>query len=292
MTLQGNIDHMDNQCEWAIIMYIGTPTEVESICKTANITQNVAYCGRSKESFVAEKLKKSIPKSVQYQTLLPFLPDYKRVFLLDEDISLKGFSTSNFMKTWDCAFERRPLIVQPLIIESNQYLEYVNLKPWATNYTDVIASNVGYVEQQVPAFDSVFFTWFVKRVLSQTHDIALQYAMDWGHDRSWCNAANMYAREVLHWPVVGINGTVTSPCALITRRDTAVHHLNHQTMHFIRTRIKIVRRHIFIVVQRYIDLFPTWVGIDMLTPYSPFNPDNSKKYQKVKTLDEVYCPKL
>jgi len=290
MSLQGNIDHMDDKCDWAIVMYVGNEVEVAAICKTANVSSNVVFCGRSRESLLAEKLQKSIPKSVQYQTLLPLLPQYERVLLLDEDISLKGFNLSKFMKTWDCSFEKRPLIVQPLIAESNQYLSYVNLKSWANDSrADVIASTVGYVEQQVPAFDSIFFTWFVKRVLSQTKDIALQYAMDWGHDRSWCNAANMYAREVLHWPVVGVNGTVATPCALITTPGTAVHHLNHQTMHFIRTRIKIVRRHIFIVVQRYIDLFPTWVGIDMLNPYNPLNPANADKYHQVKKLNPAFC---
>ena len=139
MSLQGNIDHMDDKCDWAIVMYAGNEVEVAAICKTANVSSNVVFCGRSRESLLAEKLQKSIPKSVQYQTLL-----------------------SKFMKTWDCSFEKRPLIVQPLIAESNQYLSYVNLKSWANDSrADVIASTVGYVEQQVPAFDSIFFTWFV-----------------------------------------------------------------------------------------------------------------------------------
>ena len=244
------------------------------------------HCGRAEESFQAEKQKKSIPKSVLYQSLLTVLPKYHRVFLMDEDISLEGFKVKAFMHTWKCAFKPRPLIVQPLIAENNQYLVYVNEKPWMEEpYTQVIASTVGYIEQQVPLFDSLFFEWFVRRVLSQTKDTALQYAMDWGHDRSWCNAAQMYAREVLHWPLSGVNGTVASPCALITSRNTAVHHLNHHTMKIIRGRINMVRKNAFIVVQKYVDLFPTWVGMDMLNPYNPFNPANAAKYHQVKALN-------
>jgi hypothetical protein len=56
---------------------------------------------------------------------------------------------------------------------------------------------VGYIEQQVPLFDSIFFEWFVKRVLSQTKQWFMEYGIDWGHDRSWCNAAQMYVPDVL-----------------------------------------------------------------------------------------------
>ena len=291
MSLQGNIDLMGDKCDWAIMLYAGTEAEVGAICKTANVSTTTAFCGRTRESILAEKLKKSIPKSVQYQSLLPYLPKYERVILLDEDINLNGFDVAAFMRTWDCSFERRPLIVQPLIVESNQYLSYVNVNAWKnkTSMAGVLASTVGYVEQQVPAFDSIFFTWYVKRVLSQTRDVALQYAIDWGHDRSWCNAANMYARDVLHWPVIGPNGTVATPCALITAPNTAVHHLNYETMQFIRSRLKIVRRHLFIVIQRYIDLFPTWVGVDMMGPYNPLSAKNAEKYQQVRKLDPGFC---
>lgn len=288
LNLQANILIMNTHCDWAVIMYIGTEPEVASICKHANISSNLVHCGRSEESHTAERLKKSIPKSVQYQSLLPVLPRYKKVFLLDEDMSLQGFKVKEFLNIWNCAFNPQPLIVQPLIAENNQYLVFVNEKPWTEGiYKDVVASTVGYIEQQIPAFDAIFFEWFVRRVLSQTKDIALQYAMDWGHDRSWCNAANMYAREVLHWPLTGFNHTVPSPCALITSRNTAVHHLNHHTMKIIRGRINMVRKNAFIVVQKYVDYFPTWVGMDMLNPNNPFNPENAEKFRQVRALNET-----
>jgi hypothetical protein len=116
--------------------------------------------------------------------------------------------------------------------------------------------------------------------------MAVQYAMDWGHDRSWCNAATLYAQEVLRWPRTGYNNSVGPACALITTPSTLAHHLNHHTMKIIRGRLKTVRRNAFIVVQRYIDLFPTWVNLDLVNATSPFNESNFERYPKVRQLDQ------
>jgi hypothetical protein len=63
---------------------------------------------------------------------------------MDEDISLEGFDSLSLMNIWSCAFKQRPLIVQPLVVESNQYLVYVNKKPWReAPWDDVVASRVG-----------------------------------------------------------------------------------------------------------------------------------------------------
>ena len=65
----------------------------------------------------------------------------------------------------------------------------------------MLASSVGLIEQQVPLFDSMFFEWFVKRVLALTRDKALELGADWGADRVWCSAANAYALKVLNWTI-------------------------------------------------------------------------------------------
>ena len=118
---------------------------------------------------------------------------------------------------WDCAFwpQPPPLIVQPLIHESIQFFTYLNRDFWQRqqdkhNYsTAVLASSVGLIEQQVPLFDSMFFEWFVKRVLALTRDRALEMGADWGADRMWCSAANTYALKVLNWTVPA--GTAPPP---------------------------------------------------------------------------------
>jgi hypothetical protein len=130
-------------------------------------------------------------------------------------------------------------------------------------------------------FDSIFFTWFIKQVLSRTKTFSLAYGIDWGHDRSWCNAAKMYAREVLEW------SSTSQPCALITSHGTTVHHLNKMTMQIIRGNVNVFRRHAFLVVQKYVDLFPTWVGMDMLEPNNPFSETNAKKFRQVINLNQT-----
>jgi len=279
---------------------------------------------------------------------------------MDEDISLEGFDSTIFMKIWSCAFKQRPLIVQPLVVESNQFLVYVNEKPWReAPWDDVDASRVGYIEQQVPLFDSIFFEWFVKRVLSQTKQWSMEYGIDWGHDRSWCNAAHMYARFVLHWPIVS-NGTqgqaprTDPPCALITQQGTGVHHLDGKTMSIIHptprthtthttrthpgagtenpppapvaletesqfsaeyaidwgfnvsldaTKMKpqkhekgdraakdakmahaAMKKNGFYVVQKYAQLFPTWVSIILSEPNNPLSAANAHKFEQVRAL--------
>lgn len=130
-------------------------------------------------------------------------------------------------------------------------------------------------------FDSIFFTWFIKQVLSRTKTFSLAYGIDWGHDRSWCNAAKMYAREVLGWT------STSQPCALITSHGTSVHHLNKMTMQIIRGNVNIFRKHAFLVVQKYVDLFPTWVGMDMLEPNNPLSVTNANNFRQVINLNQT-----
>lgn len=146
-----NILHMGQNCDWALVIYDGDKSEVISTCSDQRISSRLVLCERNADSFTSEhQTKTSIPKTVLYQTLLPVLPKYHSVFLMDEDISLEGFNFTSFMDIWKCAFSPRPLITQPLIAESNQYLMYVNEKPWTHGeWANVIASTVGYIEQQV-----------------------------------------------------------------------------------------------------------------------------------------------
>ena len=169
LTLFRNVKHAANACDWAILVYTGTPGEVKAVCRNANVSfGNVVHCMRPNPTFESEHEHKTIPKSVLYQSLLPVLPKYNRVLLMDEDISLVDMNIKEYVKTWECAFKYRPLVVQPLIAENNQYIPFVNEGRWRTPaYEGVIASTSGYIEQQVPSFDAVFFEWYIRRVLSQ-----------------------------------------------------------------------------------------------------------------------------
>lgn len=275
INLLTNAIHMGDSCDWAVIIYAGHDL---SICKNEKLTKKLIHCKHSSE--YQENSDKAIPKSVMYADLLPYLPKYQRVFLMDEDISLIGFDVNQFIKVWDCSFRNQPppLIVQPLIAESNQYFTFVGVNAWKDS--TIMATASGIVEQQVPAFNSVFFEWFVKRVLARTKSAGLQHGVDWGHDRSWCNAAKMYAREVLKWP------SSASVCSILVGA-TPVHHMNTQSMQTKReNRTKFLAEGA-VVVQKYINLFPTWVLTDILTSPNPMR----SVYAKVGTLNRT-CVRL
>ncbi len=205
---------------------------------------------------------------------------------MDEDISLSGFNASQFLLYWACAFPASPLVVQPLIYESNQYINYLNLKSWRRGARNqIVASAVGLIEQQVPLFDAVFFEWFVKRVLAQTYNIALHHGVDWGHDRSWCNAAAMYAKYVLNYSEDYVH------CAIFPQA-TPVHHYNHKSMSTKRDNRPLFHANGVKVVQQYIDLFPTWVVVDVLAENNPLDYRNYAMFRRVSTLNTTCVAQL
>jgi hypothetical protein len=296
-SLMANIDNRDVACDWAIVVYDG---DASLVCNPLRLKQSVVHCGLVPEAvydglgmygqvrngstptlLVVDKKtgkprRPTIPKTILYTELLALLPKYKRVWLLDEDISLDGFDTSKFLRLWKCAFypDKAPLIVQPLIAENTQYLRYVNARAWTKG--GVIASGSGLVEQQCPAFDAVFFEWFLRRVLPLPRRVVLQNGVDWGHDRTWCNAARMYASEVLRWA----GEQLFQACALLPGAPP-VHHLNTRSMLSKRTQRERYRLGGRAVVQEYINLFPTWVLLDISRGPDPINKSEYKKVWQI-----------
>jgi hypothetical protein len=284
-----NAELMGDSCDWAVIHYNGTPEQIATVCNEPRLKARSIHCDRNEASKDhrhcdsldgKSRVKLSVPKTVFYHDLLPYLHRYERVFLMDEDISLEGFDVKQFMLHWNCGLHPPPLVVQPTIFESNQYINYLNKNSWKKgDRSKVIACGVGLVEQQVPFFDAVYFEWFVRRVLSQTKETALNYGVDWGHDRSWCNAARMYSKYVLNYP----NSSV--PCAVLPRA-TPVHHLNLRSMDNKREHRDLFQANGAKVVQKYVDLFPTWVQVDVLKPNNPLDPKNFEAFPRVHKLNE------
>ena len=175
INLFSNVLLLGSSCDWAVIIYDGDSNAVRTICSHPQVKPFLIHCRRAPDSInnktvtipvrprstrlktdkpvimnVTQKL--SIPKTVLYRELLPYILNYKHVFLLDEDISLLGFDLNLFLRIRHCAFspDPAPLIAQPLIAESNQYFKYVNYRTWQKGSNrDVIASESGLIEQQV-----------------------------------------------------------------------------------------------------------------------------------------------
>lgn len=46
--------------------------------------------------------------------------------------------------------------------------------------------------------DGRFFEWFASRVLPLTRAVAMKMGVDQGLDKTWCSAAKVYGKRVLH----------------------------------------------------------------------------------------------
>jgi hypothetical protein len=230
-----------------------------------------------------------VPKTVLYQDLLPLLPHYRRVFAIDDDISLSGFDSNRYMLHWDCALRPSPLITQPLVYESNQHITYLNLNAWhkvvGKDGRKVLASEIGFVEQQVPMLDSAFFDWYIRRVLNLTMPAALAHGVDWGGDRSWCAAAHMYAVQVLQYPESFV------ACAVLPN-SSPIHHLNHHSIDTKRQHKQSFQAHAGIVVQAYIKHFPTWtLRENPVRSANPLNRRSTHNYVKVTRMGKTCAAK-
>jgi hypothetical protein len=221
---------------------------------------------------------------VLYQDLLPLLPRYNRVFTLDDDVSLKGFDAAKFLLHWDCAMQPPPLITQPLISESNQYIGFVNKNAWdgvmGSDGRKVLVSQVGFIEQQAPVFDSAFFDWFIRRVLTKSKEVALKYGVDWGGDRAWCGAAQAYAARALGYPAEFI------PCAVLPN-SSPVHHYNHHSMDVKRKNRETFRVNAAEVVAFYTYNFPTWtMQGDPAKVANPLFENRTREFLRSTELDK------
>lgn len=322
--LYSNMNLMRNQCDWAVIFYGGDDDLMNLFCLAAtkdmieyisvtnkmiklNDTYNshrlplrVPSCKKAEASHqpkisipvgdgVYVKQYLSIPKSVLYQELLVVLPHYHIAFLMDEDISLKGFSFTRFVRKWACAFwpNMAPMITQPLIAESTQYFEYVHEQVWKVDlqhkkrYSKAIAATVGLVEQQVPIFNAAFLEWYIKRVLINIKDVALKNGVDQSIDKTWCKAAEMYMKHVLH----EFSSRKNYGCGIIISTPP-VHHGNFQSLSNKRANRDLYREKAQIVNNHYKKLFPNWVLEDITGTISPIDVIYGKNYQIIKHVNQ------
>ncbi len=309
--LRGNMKVMKGHCDWAAVFYDGTPAEVAQFCsketrRISNMahskshqTNQMVYCQRANDTLNRPKAlitttdgaanitqTLSVPKSALYKEILPLLPNYENVFIMDEDISLKGFDYQHFSHLWRCSFgdDYRPLIVQPLIVERTQYFPYVYVGAWNATRGRVYAASAGLVEQQVPFFDATFLEWFVRHVLVHTREVALAQGVDQSLDRTWCRAASLYAAHVLHQDYTNRGGA----CAVIVGgpNTTAVHHLNTRALKNKRTNRELYRQKAQVVNEHYKFLFPTWVQSDIRRAISPLDRKFGKMYKKYMSLNK------
>lgn len=166
-------------CDWAVVVYGGSKRQ---LCRDDSFARGLVHCDDSRALTRFPSLYRQlrhIPKPLLYFDLLPHLREYQYVLLMDEDISLEGFSFPIYEEIFHCSFHPLPppLISQGLVHEESQ--DYLFLRPSSWQDTNVLASESVFVEQQIPFFHSVFFQWFVEFVLQRAVPKIIETGSTW-----------------------------------------------------------------------------------------------------------------
>lgn len=139
--------------------------------------------------------------------LLPYLPLYRKVLLLDADMDTAPLNVSRLLRVWDCALLHPPLVVQPAV---RGHIDFNFLStPFWERYPNTLLHSSRYVEIQTPLLNSLFFEWLVRRVIQPMADLHLLYGSAWGYSTVWCRAAKAYSTSVLGW------SHPKAPCAVL-----------------------------------------------------------------------------
>jgi hypothetical protein len=252
--LWSNIEKMGEIADFAIVIYDGDSPSITKLCyplEFYNNSEAIVHCKRAVISYIPEH--KIIPKPLLYPDLLHYLPDYNRTMLIDEDISLVNFNYTEFMTLWDCAFYplQPPVIVQGLVTPRTQAWNFVHWSTWKRgNRSHVMASATDFIEQQIPAFDSLFLMWFIEHVMSYTYPNAVKHETDWGSDGFWCAAARPFANHIYRVK----HPSKYIPCALIAG-TSPFQHLNTKALPKSKTKYLKSGKLVTSVWRR---LFPSW----------------------------------
>lgn len=234
-TLYLNLQKLSYLADFAIIIYDGDEKAISSVCNVndTSILDKIVHCRRAAISYSPGH--RVIPKPLLYPELIDYLPNYKKTILMDEDISLQEFNISEFLSIWECAFYPLPppLIAQGLVNVNTQFYPFVHYDTWhlSSNVSSVIATATDLVEQQMPAFDSLFLLWFIQHVMVYTRSESLRLETDWGPDGFWCGSVRAFAHHVYEVK----KPSEMIPCIIVVGTKP-FHHLNTRSLNTKKTK--------------------------------------------------------
>jgi len=218
-TLKENLNNSrraDAWCDWSVTFFGGEDTVISKFLNEtksgtySNVIHAANYTGPRAASGT-----NYVPKPVFYASLLPMTSAYKRIWILDADISVRAFSFAKLFRVLDCSimyqddthplsemlrrpgFPRGPLVSQPVVADNTQFFPSLNAAYWAKaglgRRASHLAQLVRFTEQQMPIFQSDFFEWYVMYVIKPWVPVSLILEATWGFDTTWCGAAEDYA---------------------------------------------------------------------------------------------------
>jgi hypothetical protein len=297
--LEGNLRKTSQYCDWAIIHYNSEEGACEKpFFKNLIDTYPIVHCDYPaflyRQTF-NDMIKKReyhhhgnltlrssfIPKPLLYYELLPLLPNYQYVFVMDEDISISSIDLPSYLYIKDCSFypAQPPLITQNLIAEHTQHYNYLYYKNWKRdqNHRKVLAIETLFIEQQALMLNSLFFQFFIQFVIDLTKEVVILTSSDWGTDSTWCGAAYDFAKEILQYEMSSF-----VPCAIITG-TLPYHHNDGRTIRFQRTNRTEFVKNGDKMREYYHFLFPTWFNLGDNKGTNPLSLNNV--LLKAETID-------
>jgi hypothetical protein len=245
--LAENMQILGPFCDFAVFSYkcqTGTIHMFEEMAYEANTTLALYRCSDN-----SNMRNKYLQKSVLFNRLFDILRLYRKVWILEEDVSFESFSPDFFFKSALCSFSNQlpPIIFQPTIFTSlykDNYLYYGHWKGSNDNSSDpVLAAAVGYVDFQMPIMNSLFFEWFVRHVMNpflEMHSSGhrnFAFLEDELYSHLLCKSAGHFAKA-LYGDNVGpaipldrrFDAATYQPCIITTSDNTSVYH--HETSLF------------------------------------------------------------
>ncbi len=218
--LYGNLDssnRQENGCDWSVTFFAGRNDLITKFIddvgagRYPRVVHATNYTGPRAASGTI-----FVPKPALYLTLLPLTKAYKRVWILDADISLESFSFTRLFRVLDCEFAydkkhslsdvlqrrgtpRGPIISQPVVADDTQFFPTLNAGYWNKSGLGIgkqakfLAQQVRIIEQQMPIFQADFFEWYVDQIMRPWVPVSLVLEATWGFDTTWCGAAEDYA---------------------------------------------------------------------------------------------------
>ena len=160
---------------------------------------------------------------------------FENIWLLDDDISFRGFNMAAFLSSWLCALGPAgpPMIAQPTLHngslsgqpfpQNDLTYELCLTGKLGDEYGDsacflrsALALRSDWLEQWATLLDASFLSWFLNQTTTKlVLKNQLKYNSDFGVDEIWCGAAEEWAAAVTPTRARGRNATRRSSCVVI-----------------------------------------------------------------------------
>lgn len=199
--LKHNIRHAQGNCSaWALVPY--TPISVtlhKNMVTHTDHLSNIAIACKTEIFYILHdnstyyEQQGTLTKLDLLKLLLPYLPHYHRVWILDEDISIQQINFNEYFGYLDC--QSGPLkntLISQALVEGPTSYGYLQRESWA-DHLDYAAAPSLLIEDQSTVLDTNFLIWYISNVIELVTTALGQNAdCDWGLDLTWCGAARHY----------------------------------------------------------------------------------------------------